>query len=68
VLPRSCMRRASQSQQCANAFLQCSDPQALQKLADSLTADDLITCAQKWLTRFTPFFTHYKRAPFWSRF
>jgi hypothetical protein len=37
--------------------LRCSDPEALQKLADSLTADDLITCAQKWLTRFTPFFT-----------
>src|SRR5437588_3312600 len=41
--------------QCANAFLQCSDPETLQKLAHSLTADDLITCAQKWLTRFTPF-------------
>jgi len=29
----------------------------LQKLADSLTADDLVNCAQKWLARFTPFFT-----------
>jgi hypothetical protein len=48
-------------QQCANAFLQCSDPQALQKLADSLTAHDLITCGQKWLTRFTPFFTSEER-------
>jgi hypothetical protein len=48
-------------QQCANAFLQCSDPEALQKLADSLTADDLIACAQKWLTRFTPFFTSEER-------
>jgi hypothetical protein len=48
-------------QQCANAFLQCSDAQALQKLADSLTANDLITCGQKWLTRFTPFFTSEER-------
>src|SRR5438876_1714416 len=48
-------------QQCANAFGQCADPGALQKLADSLAANDLITCAQKWLTRFTPFFTAEER-------
>jgi hypothetical protein len=48
-------------QQCANAFLQCADPEGLQKLADSLTADDLIPCAQKWLARFTPFFTPEER-------
>jgi hypothetical protein len=53
--------RGIRFQQCGNAFLQCSDPQALQKLADSLTADDLITCAQKWLTCFTPFFTAQER-------
>jgi len=53
--------RGIRFQQCGNAFLQCSDPGALQKLADSLTADDLITCAQKWLTRFTPFFTSEER-------
>jgi hypothetical protein len=53
--------RGIRFQQCANAFLRCSDPQVLQKLADSLTADDLITCAQKWLTRFTPFFTPEER-------
>jgi hypothetical protein len=41
--------------------LQCSDPQTLQKLADSLTANDLITCGHKWLTRFTPFFTSEER-------
>src|SRR2546430_4768618 len=39
--------RGIRFRQCANAFLQCSDPKALQKLADSLTADDLITCAQR---------------------
>jgi hypothetical protein len=48
-------------EQCANAFVQCSDPETLQKLADSFTADDVITCAQKWLTRFTPFFTSEER-------
>src|SRR6266513_1514307 len=53
--------RGIRFQQCANAFLQCSDPETLQKLADSLTADDLLTCAQKWLTRFTPFFTAEER-------
>jgi hypothetical protein len=43
--------------QCKNAFLQCADPQRLQQLADSLTAQDLLRCGQKWLTAFTPFFT-----------
>ena len=53
--------RGMRFQQCANAFLQSSDPQTLQKLADSLTANDLITCGQKWLTHFTPFFTSEER-------
>jgi hypothetical protein len=44
-------------QQCANAFLKCSNPGRLQELADSLSALDLLTCSEKWLTRFTPFFT-----------
>src|SRR4029077_6472812 len=43
--------------QCKNAFLQCSNPERLQQLADSLTAQDLLRCGQKWLTAFTPFFT-----------
>ena len=47
--------------QCANAFLQCSDPAALQKLADSLTAGDLLTLAQKSLTHLTPFYTAQER-------
>ena len=47
--------------QCKNAFLQCSDPDRLQALADSLTAHDLITCGQKWLRAFTPFFTAEER-------
>ena len=53
--------RGIRFQQYANAFLRCSDPQALQGLADSLTANDLLACAQKWLARFTPFFTPQER-------
>lgn len=52
--------RGIRFQQCANAFVQCSDPQALQKIADSLTAKDLTTCTEKWLARFTPLF-HCRR-------
>src|SRR6202011_5966998 len=29
--------------------------------ADSLTAEDLLNCGQKWLARFTPFFTERER-------
>ena len=47
--------------QCNDAFLQCSDPQRLQALADSLTAQDLLRCGQKWLAAFTPFFTSQER-------
>jgi hypothetical protein len=48
-------------QQCKNAFLRCSDPEALQQLADSLTAKDVIACGQKWLAYLTPFFTDKER-------
>jgi hypothetical protein len=47
--------------QCSNAFLRCANPQRLQELADSLTAQDLLACGQKWLTYFTPFFTTAER-------
>lgn len=53
--------RGIRFQQCANAFLHCSDPAVLQEMADSLTAQDLIACAQKWLACFTPFFTAQER-------
>ena len=36
-------------QQCTNAFLKCSNPARLQKLADTLTARDILNCGQKWL-------------------
>jgi hypothetical protein len=48
-------------QQCTNAFLRCAQPARLQELADSLTAHDLLTCGQKWLAAFTPFFTARER-------
>ncbi len=48
-------------QQCANALLRCRAPERLQALADSLTARDLASCGEKWLTRFTPFFTARER-------
>jgi hypothetical protein len=48
-------------QQCTNALLRCGHPGRLQELADSLTAQDLLRCGQKWLAAFTPFFTPRER-------
>jgi hypothetical protein len=48
-------------QQPSNLFLKCGNPQRLQELADSLTAQDLLACGQKWLTAFTPFFREKER-------
>lgn len=47
--------------QCTNAFLRCTTPTRLQELSDSLTPRDLLTCGQKWLAAFTPFFTERER-------
>ena len=47
--------------QCSNAFLRCGAPERLQELADTLTAEDLSSCGQKWLARFTPFFSERER-------
>jgi hypothetical protein len=60
-LARRMQQEGIRVQQCSNAFLQCSQPQRLQQLADSLTARDLLHCGQKWLTCFTPFFTPEER-------
>ncbi|MFZ0591228.1 MAG: hypothetical protein WAM39_12145 [Bryobacteraceae bacterium] len=46
---------------CSNAFLNCGNPERLQQLADSLTSKDLLTCGQKWLAYFTPFFRETER-------
>jgi len=47
--------------QCSNAFVSCAKPDRLQELADRLTPHDLVACGQKWLARFTPFFTASER-------
>jgi hypothetical protein len=47
--------------QTANAFRQCSDAAALQKMADSLTEKDLLRCGHKWLSRLIPFFSAQER-------
>ena len=47
--------------QSANAFIGCADPERLQELADELTPHDLVSCGQKWLACFTPFFTAAER-------
>ena len=47
--------------QSANAFMGCAEPQRLQELADELTPRDLVSCGQKWLACFTPFFTAGER-------
>ncbi len=47
--------------QTTNAFSGCSNPQALQDVADSLTAKDLSRCGRKWLLQLTPFFTERER-------
>src|ERR1700747_318330 len=41
-------------QQCSNAFLRCGRPERLQALADTLTAEDLSSCGEKWLALLHP--------------
>jgi hypothetical protein len=48
-------------EQCSNAFRNCAAPKRLKELSDSLMAEDLLICGQKWLDRFTPFFTERER-------
>jgi hypothetical protein len=47
--------------QCTNAFLKCANPDRLQELANSLTTRDILSCGQKWLPGFTPFFPEKER-------
>src|SRR5438034_2108162 len=47
--------------QTQNAFRRCQDPDVLQRLADSLSADDVIACGNKWVRQFVPFFTAPER-------
>jgi len=47
--------------QTGNCFRSCSDPAALQQMADSLTAKDLQRCGHKWINRLIPFFSGSER-------
>jgi len=40
----------------ANAFVQCSEPERLQQLADSLTPSDLEVPIQRWFRELVPFY------------
>jgi hypothetical protein len=55
------IQRGVRFRQSTNAFVTCSDPSALQAIADSLTARDLSRCGHKWLTQLIPFFTPRER-------
>jgi len=48
-------------QQVGNCFRQCSDPEGLQRLADSLTTNDVVRCGHKWINRLIPFFRAQER-------
>jgi hypothetical protein len=54
-------RKGIRFRQSTNAFSQCSEPNALQQIADSLTADDLQRLGEKWLPQLIPFFTPRER-------
>ena len=54
-------RKGIRFRQSTDAFSQCSDPEALQQLADSLNPDDLERCGRKWLPPRIPFFTPRER-------
>src|SRR5260370_35101817 len=60
-LPNRMREEGVDFQHCSNAFIKCGRPERLQELVDALTAEDLLTCGQKWLARFTPFFTARER-------
>jgi len=47
--------------QSGNAFRRCSDPAALQEMADSLTAKNFLRCGHKWINRLIPFFRSSER-------
>ena len=47
--------------QTSNAFTQCSNPNRLQELADSLAPRDFYRCGHKWLLQLISFFTPRER-------
>ena len=59
--PLRCARKASTSANARMPSCACAKPERLQELADQLMPRDLVTCGQKWLARFTPFFSAAER-------
>jgi hypothetical protein len=59
--PNRCGRKDIRFRQSTNAFSLCSNPKALQQLADSLTADDLQRLGEKRLSQLIHFFTPRER-------
>jgi hypothetical protein len=55
------LQQGIEFQQRDNSLVACCDPAALQNVADSLTAQDLIACGRKWIDRLVPFFTAQER-------
>ncbi len=60
-LARQMQRHGITFQQQANAFLTCSDPQRLQRLADELAPAQIVACAERWLAEVVPFFSADER-------
>jgi hypothetical protein len=50
-----------QFRQCNNAFLTCSDPEALQCYSDWLRPAHIEACAHYWFNTLLPYFTRYER-------
>jgi hypothetical protein len=57
-LARQLQREGIFFRKAANAFVQCSDPERLQRLADSLTPSELEVPIQRWLRELVPFYTN----------
>jgi hypothetical protein len=57
-LARQLQREGIFFRKAANAFVQCSDPERLQRLAESLTPSELEVPIQRWLRELVPFYTN----------
>ncbi len=57
-LARQLQREGIFFRKAANAFVQCSDPERLQRFADSLTTSELEVPIQYWLRKLVPFYAN----------
>ena len=60
-LARQLEREAVTFHQAGNAFLACSDPARLQRLADGLAPAQIVAGAERWLAELVPLFTDFER-------